>query len=77
LCHKFEADCYINAPGGRSLYAKSDFAEHGVELKFIDSLPVEYQQGNGEFVPNLSIIDVLMNCSSDEVVSLMGRYMLD
>jgi hypothetical protein len=77
LCHKFEADCYINAPGGRSLYAKSDFAEHGVELKFIDSLPLEYRQGDGEFVPNLSIIDVLMHCPPEEVVSLIAQYELN
>ena len=57
LCHQFEADCYINSPGGRSLYAKPDFSAHGVELKFIDTLPVEYQQPNDEFVPNLSIIE--------------------
>ncbi|WP_027961064.1 WbqC family protein [Halomonas halodenitrificans] len=77
LCHKFGADCYINAPGGRSLYAKTDFSEQGVDLKFIDSLPVEYQQSNREFVPNLSIIDVLMNCSPDEVVNLMKQYELN
>ncbi|PFG53724.1 WbqC-like protein [Marinobacter sp. LV10R520-4] len=76
LCHKFKADCYINAPGGRSLYATSDFAEHGVELKFIDSLPVEYDQGGGEFVPNLSIIDVLMHCTPGKAASLVTRYEL-
>jgi len=77
LSHKFEANCYINAPGGRSLYAKSDFVEKGVELKFIDSLPVEYRQGDGEFVPNLSIIDVLMHCPPEEVVSLIAQYELN
>lgn len=77
LCHKFGTDCYINAPGGRALYAKSDFAEHGVDLKFIDSLPVEYQQGNDEFVPNLSIVDVLMHCLPEDVVNLMEQYALD
>lgn len=77
LCHKFKADCYINSPGGRSLYAKPDFAEHGVELKFIDLLPVEYNQGGADFVPNLSIIDVLMHCSPNEVVGLIRQYALN
>ena len=76
LCHQFKADCYINAPGGRKLYAKPDFAERGVDLKFVDSLPVEYSQGNAQFVPNLSIIDVLMHCSPEEVKRLLGRYEL-
>jgi hypothetical protein len=77
LCKKFNANCYINAPGGRSLYTKGDFSEQGVELKFIDSLPVKYKQNNHAFVPNLSIIDVLMHCSSDEIVKLMKQYELN
>lgn len=77
LCHQFAAECYINASGGRSLYAKSDFLQRGVELKFVDSLPVEYEQDNSEFVPNLSIIDVLMNCSPEQAVNLMAQYSLN
>lgn len=77
LCHQFEADCYINAPGGRVLYSKSDFSESGIELRFIQSLPVKYNQGTDGYVPNLSIIDVLMNCSPKKVVSLLEQYDLD
>lgn len=76
LCHQFGADCYINAPGGRKLYAKQDFAEKGIELKFVDSLPVEYSQGGDTFVPNLSIIDMLMNCSPSLIIENMTRYQL-
>ncbi len=77
LCHKFDANCYLNAPGGRKLYAKPDFAKKGVELKFVDSLPVVYPQGGGaEFVPNLSILDMLMNCSPELVIEQMSRYEL-
>lgn len=74
LCQQFDADCYINAPGGRSLYAKPDFAEKGIDLRFIESLPVQYSQAGPEFIPNLSIIDVLMNCSPNEVVLLLSQY---
>ncbi|MCG2579798.1 MAG: WbqC family protein [Marinobacter sp.] len=77
LCHQFEADCYINAPGGRALYSDIEFAEKGVVLKFIQSQPVQYNQGASEFVPNLSIIDALMNCSPDQVVSLFRQYELN
>lgn len=76
LCQQFGADSYINAPGGRKLYAKQDFAEKEIDLKFVDSLSVEYSQGNAEFVPNLSIIDVLMHCSPEEVKRLLSRYEL-
>ncbi|MBE0505973.1 MAG: WbqC family protein [Marinospirillum sp.] len=76
LCHQLEADCYLNTPGGRKLYAKQDFAEKGIDLKFVDTLPMEYSQGVNMFVPNLSIIDMLMNCSPEEVRYLLGRYEL-
>lgn len=76
LCHEFGADCYINAPGGRKLYAKQAFAEKGINLKFVDSLPVKYSQGGVEFLPNLSIIDVLMNCSPQMVIEHMKSCVL-
>jgi len=76
LSHKFGADCYINTPGGRELYNKPDFAKEAVDLRFIDSLPIEYDQGVEDFVPNLSIIDVLMNCSIDQIRELLIKYKL-
>ena len=76
LCEYFGADCYINSPGGRKLYAKPDFANRGIKLKFIDSLPVTYSQGTSEFVPNLSIIDVLMRCSPETVKNFLTYYEL-
>lgn len=77
LSHKFGADCYINTPGGRNLYNKLDFAEEAVDLRFIDSLPIQYDQGVEDFVPNLSVIDVLMNCSPERIISLLKEYELN
>lgn len=54
------ASTYVNAIGGMELYSKDDFSCKGVELKFIRSKPFEYPQFGGEFVPWLSIIDVMM-----------------
>lgn len=77
LCHQFDAKCYINTPGGRKLYTKQDFTTKGIDLKFVDSLPVEYSQGNVEFVPNLSIIDVLMNCSPAQTLKMLVQHELN
>jgi hypothetical protein len=76
LCHQFDADCYVNAPGGRKLYSMQDFVEKGIDLKFVGSLTVEYPQEVDEFVTNLSIIDMLMNCSPSLVIENMARYEL-
>lgn len=60
LCVAAGANTYVNAIGGMELYSKEVFREKGVELKFIRSLPFEYPQFGSEFVPWLSIIDVMM-----------------
>jgi hypothetical protein len=60
LCEAVGARTYVNAIGGKELYSKETFREKGIELKFIQSKPFEYPQFDNEFVPWLSIIDVMM-----------------
>lgn len=60
LCEAAGATTYINAIGGMELYSKEIFMARGIELKFIKSKPFEYAQFGAEFVPWLSIIDVMM-----------------
>ena len=60
LCVAVGAHTYVNAIGGMELYAKDTFQQTGIELKFIRSKPFEYTQFDNEFVPWLSIIDVMM-----------------
>ena len=73
---KLTSTIYINAIGGQELYDKDAFLASGIELKFIKTLPYEYKQFNNDFVPNLSIIDVLMFNSKDEVNSMLSKYEL-
>ncbi|MBU0689894.1 MAG: WbqC family protein [Gammaproteobacteria bacterium] len=60
LCKAVGAHTYVNAIGGVELYSKEVFHSNGIELKFIKSLPFEYAQSGKEFVPWLSIVDVMM-----------------
>ena len=59
LCEAVGASTYVNAIGGMMLYSKETFREKGIDLKFIQSKPFEYAQLGNEFVPWLSIIDVI------------------
>ena len=54
------ADTYYNSIGGYELYNKDEFAQHGIKLFFLKMKGIEYPQFSNEFVPNLSIVDVLM-----------------
>lgn len=74
ICEKLKGSTYINAIGGKELYDKSDFLNHGLDLLFIKSRMISYQQFNNEFIPWLSIIDVLMFNSKDKVQLLLDEY---
>ena len=54
------ADVYINPIGGTQLYNTSDFKKDGIELKFLKTSNYVYPQFDNNFIPFLSILDVLM-----------------
>lgn len=72
----FSAKTYINAAGGKELYSKEDFAKEDIILQFIEPELQAYQQNAGEFIPGLSIIDVLMHNSQEEVHLMLNQYRL-
>ena len=72
LCEAVGASTYVNASGGMELYSKADFLVRGIELQFIKSRPFDYAQFGSEFVPWLSIIDVMMFNSLDTVRECVG-----
>jgi hypothetical protein len=76
ICRRMQADCYINAIGGQALYDKESFKKAGIQLNFLKSETVEYQQFDNAFVSNLSIIDIMMFNSKDEIKKMMGKYVL-
>lgn len=60
MCEAVGAATYVNAIGGLELYSREVFLKRGVELKFIQPQSVAYKQFAHEFVPWLSILDVMM-----------------
>ena len=74
LCKKAEADCYINAIGGLELYDCSDFKKDGLDLKFIKSKLIQYEQAGNEFIPWLSMLDVIMFNKKDSVIHMLNKY---
>lgn len=78
ICRQLGADVYINAIGGKKLYDKSTFANEDLQLYYIESNPINYIQfGEAPFVPNLSIIDVMMFNSPEVIQRFLGDYRLD
>jgi len=76
ICSKEQATLYMNAPGGSLLYDKQDFAKQNIQLLFINPGKVVYRQFENEFVPSLSIIDVMMFNSVSTIKGMLNNYNL-
>ncbi len=76
ICQANNADNYINPIGGQDLYDKKVFAEHGIKLSFVQTEQFAYPQFAPEFIPNLSIIDVLMHNGKAGTKQLLNAYKL-
>ena len=60
ICKALGATQYINPIGGVILYNKEAFKNEGLELQFLQAKNVIYYQFENDFVPWLSILDVMM-----------------
>lgn len=74
VCQKLGADTYYNAIGGQKLYDKEEFAKRGIQLGFIQTGDIRYRQFGREFIPNLSILDVIMFNSRDDIRMMLEQY---
>lgn len=77
ICNILGANTYYNAVGGQELYSKEKFKENGIMLNFIETMIQPYPQPHTRsFVPSLSMIDVLMNNSKEEINALLDSFIL-
>lgn len=74
ICRQECTDIYVNAVGGQNLYSSDKFKANGINLQFIKSKYVSYNQFKAPFVPWLSIIDVLMFNSYESVQNILCEY---
>ncbi len=61
LCKKLGCDRYISGMGGAAYLNIPAWQEHGIELSWQKYQPKRYKQLYEGWVPNLSIIDLLLN----------------
>lgn len=76
ICQANGATQYINSIGGKELYYKKEFAKKGIELSFLKEQIIPYKQFDKEFIPGLSIIDVLMFNSKADIQDMLKNYKL-
>ncbi|NEV93951.1 WbqC family protein [Psychroflexus sp. YR1-1] len=76
ITKKLEGNKYVNAFGGMDLYEKKDFKKFGIELQFLKSNIKSYKQFTNNFVPGLSIIDILMFNNKQSCIEMLSDFEL-
>ena len=67
ICKRTSSSQYINMIGGSVLYDKNYFKKSGINLVFLRPTLIPYHQGDYEFLPGLSVIDLLMHLDPQNI----------
>lgn len=69
LCDQVGASEYISPPGSKDYLDESDaFARRGMPLRYFNFTHPEYSQRFGDFLPHMSVIDLLFNCGPESML---------
>ena len=70
-------DTYVNPPGGKSFFNADKYKKQNIDLQFLEQEIIPYKQNRKEFIPSLSIIDVMMFCSINQINSMLCQYQIE
>lgn len=78
ICKALKYDEYWNPPGGQEFFDPSKYQKAGVKLVFQKPILEFYSQRRGpeNFEPGLSIIDVMMFNSPEQINKMLDKYEL-
>jgi hypothetical protein len=77
ICKYLGADIYLSGEGARSYNNEKEFEREGIKLVYTNFKHPVYHQIWGDFVPNLSIIDLLFNEGGKSLPILKEQRCLD
>jgi len=76
ICKKLKANCYLSGIGGKDYLEEERFKQEGIELKYQEFKHPIYSQvfckDKKEFMPNLSVVDLLFNEGQESKAILRG-----
>jgi hypothetical protein len=73
ICKLIGGDTYLSGQGGQNYMNVKRFHEEGINVVFQDFKLTPYNQLFGDFIPNLSVIDLLFN-HGKESMDIIRRY---
>lgn len=76
ICHSFGYNHCVNPIGGKVLYNVEEYEEEGIDLCFLKHKLPPYDQKNNGFIGGLSIVDVMMFNSPEEINKMLDDYQI-
>lgn len=73
MCKHLRADLYIFGELGKDYAKVDDFKDQGTHIIFQEYKHPVYPQMFGDFIPNLSVIDLLFNCGPNSLDIIMSN----
>jgi hypothetical protein len=73
LCKKTGCDTYLSGAGGRDYMDEDRFRQEGLSLRYQNYVHPVYAQRYGDFLPYMSVVDLLMNVGPDSLKVLRGK----
>lgn len=70
ICKMFNADIFYEGAAGKNYINVKEFAVHGIKVEFQDYKHPVYNQLYGDFVPYLSVVDLLFNHGEESLAIL-------
>lgn len=77
ITKKMGYETYVNPPGGKAFFDAKKYKNNNIVLQYLTQEMQVYNQRNSSFIPGLSIIDVMMFCSGEEILKMMSRYVIE
>lgn len=73
ICKLFKADTFYEGAAGRNYIDENYFERHGIKVEYQDYKYPTYNQLHGDFVPYLSMIDLLFNHGDESLSILLNK----
>ena len=73
ICRQLDAQTYLAGAGGPEYMEMERWEKAGIEVVIHDFTHPEYDQPFGEFVPDMSAVDILCNCGP-ESLAILRRF---
>ncbi|MGA1796377.1 MAG: WbqC family protein [bacterium] len=73
ICRRVNAGCLASLSFGRKYLDEATFRKQGIEVRLYRYTPPVYPQLWGDFLPNLSTLDLLLNCGGRKGLEILQK----